>query len=239
MPKRTSVNAPLSYRLGKSIIVCLGVFFLHLHGGQAWAQSPWRVLSQYTNPLRPASLESVTWEFSQSADEPGTVVVEAENGQPQLRLSLRFDNTGRLVSVVTGRKLRGQWRTESKEFDPQMPALLPRGPAPGDCLNLGLPFQPLTEEQNFSLRSEVGGVGFTVQARLFCELVDYAEATAAGLINADIQTDPGLPAEKAFSRLRLISLADNQLMLEQLWRVGDDFWLSEVRKNRRSWRYLK
>ena len=82
----------------------------------------------------------------------------------------------------------------------------------------------------YDFRREAGGRSFVDQIRLSVQSVSRAQARQAQWLRLEKEIPPELKLIKA------VDLHTGQLIVKQLWAIGDDWWLYEQTPFRRSWR---
>jgi len=196
--------------------------------------------SEYQSPMPGRSVNKVRWQFRQKATIGGYMVeIEDIDHKVGCRAELYFSKSQKLEQADCFRWVKDAEICSANRYDIKKPALLNATIIPGDWLNRSLPFVYQSAKRKDVLYEQVGTTRFANYLEVQDRKISREEALAQGMIRADLQ--PGLTAG---GQLYLVAIsragdgANQDLLLQQLWLAGDNFWLYESKAGRRSWRVL-
>ncbi len=206
------------------------------------ADSKWYVLSEYTSQIPGQLPTTVLWKFDRQSLESGGFKwkVQDSNEVVRCRAEFYFNVSGALEQADCYRKVQKDEICDARQYVVSRPALLNQTLIPGDWLNRSLPFVFEAGKRDMVLYEQIGTSRFANYIEIQDRRISRDEAFAKGLLRADLQFDLPASAELGLVEVRRVVDGDaSDLLLQQLWLAGDNFWLYESKSGRRSWRVLQ
>ena len=201
------------------------------------------IVSEYQGLVPGRSANQVHWQFNQHNLGADGFLFEVEDRDQKVgcRAEFYFSPTRSLEQADCFRWVNGEEVCSANQYDSAKPALLTYTIIPGDWINRPLPFVYDAVRREVVTYEQVGTARFAAYLSIQDRQISRAEAVAEGMINPDLQ--PGFAAKTNLYLVEITRAGANQdqpeLLLQQLWVAGDNFWLYESKAGRRSWRVLK
>ena len=218
------------------LFMLVGIWGLPFQVEAGEAES-WVVRSEYQSPVPGRGKSTIWWRFESRyfANGEAQVAVSDVNGRIKARAEFYYDQAKGLVQVDCYRHLRGEEICDARIYDAGAPVIMNQTLIPGDWLNREQPFAVREEVKEYLVKEKVGVTGFSSRLSVQESELSLAEAIASGMVEADNELSG------QGKRLRLVTVTKvmglrEEVLMRQLWAVGDDFWLYEEKGGRRSWR---
>ncbi len=199
------------------------------------------IVSEYRSPLPGRAVNEVRWQFVESTTTDGYMVDIVDIDQKVgCRAELYFSESQKLEQADCFRWIEGAEVCSANRYDIKKPALLNATIIPGDWLNRSLPFVYQPDKQKVVLYEQIGTTRFSSFLKVQDRKISREEALAQGMLREDLQAGLAVAGQLYLVEISRTSNDGNQdLLLQQLWFAGDNFWLYESKAGRQSWRVLR
>ena len=197
------------------------------------------VFSEYHSLIPGQRVNSVFWVFTDKFLADGEKVTEINDRDQKMgcRAELYYNGSQNLVQADCYREVRGDEVGDARQYSVGMPALLDRSIVPGDWLNRPLPFVAESEKREYVVYEQIGTARFAAYLEVQERSTSFAEALSSGMIRTDLQGGLVEPETLYIVEVKRKSGdGRRELILQQLWVVGEHFWRFEAKAGRRSWR---
>jgi hypothetical protein len=211
------------------------------YAGSDHVVANYEIISEYQSPVPGRAVNEVRWQFAGRVTADGYMIeIEDLDQVVGCRAELYFSSNQVLEQADCFRWVKGAEVCSANQYDTKKPALLNASIIPGDWLNRPLPFVYQANKRKVVLYEQIGTSRFANYLIIQDRQISWQEALAQGMIRDDLQA--GLAGADQFYLVE-VSRAGNgakpDLLLQQLWLAGDNFWLYESKAGRRSWRLLQ
>ncbi len=225
-------------------IVLFFLLFISLpaaYAGSGQAVANYEIISEYQSPVPGSAVNEVRWQFAGRVTADGYMVeIEDLDQKVGCRAELYFSSNHVLEQADCFRWVKGAEVCSANQYDTKKPALLNATIIPGDWLNRPLPFVHQANKRKVVLYEQIGTSRFANYLIVQDRQISRQEALAQGMIRDDLQTGLAVAGQLYLVEIsRAGNGASQDLLLQQLWRVGDNFWLYESKAGRSSWRLLQ
>lgn len=201
------------------------------------------IISEYRSPVPGRAVNVVRWQFTNTLSGVNGYMTEIEDLDQKVgcRSELFYGPSHRLEQADCFRWVKGAEVCSANQYDAKKPALLNATIIPGDWLNRSLPFAYEANKRDVVIYEQVGTTRFANYLEIQDREISRAEAFSEGMIRDDLQAGIAVAGRLYLVEVRRAggSGDNNDLLLQQLWRSGDNFWLYESKAGRRSWRALQ
>ena len=223
-------------------IIMLGVVCLFAMVFAYPTQADLTIVSEYQSlvPGRPAN--TVFWNFSEEPLADGGNMIEVRDRDQKMgcRVELYYNDCQALVQADVYREVRGREVCDARQYLAGKPALLNHTIIPGDWLNRPLPFIAESKKRVYVVYEQIGTARFADYLEVQEKPISFAQALADGMLRVDRQDGLSEPEKLYLVEVRRGRRGEYQeLILQQLWVEGDQFWLFEAKNGRRSWRLVE